>query len=120
MEVIDAAYEAHEEEGEVSLMITKHCLRFSFNLCPKQAKGVKGVMGQVRADPMTLKSGNETYTLKFECLAVRDARDGQDEKTRSQIAAAQRIALYRPADFFQAAPAIMLAAVSRETANPCA
>ncbi|HJV06115.1 MAG TPA: U32 family peptidase [Chromobacteriaceae bacterium] len=67
VEVIDAAYEAHEEEGEVSLMITKHCLRFSFNLCPKQAKGVKGVMGQVRADPMTLKSGNETYTLKFEC-----------------------------------------------------
>lgn len=67
VEVIEAAYEAHEEAGEVSLMITKHCLRFSFNLCPKQAKGVQGVMGQVRADPMTLKSGNETYTLKFEC-----------------------------------------------------
>ncbi|MDN0083678.1 U32 family peptidase [Crenobacter sp. SG2305] len=67
VEVIDAAYEAHQEEGEVSLMITKHCLRFSYNLCPKQAKGVKGVMGQVRAEPMTLKTGNETYTLKFEC-----------------------------------------------------
>uniref|UniRef100_A0A8W7P8Q0 Peptidase U32 collagenase domain-containing protein n=1 Tax=Anopheles coluzzii TaxID=1518534 RepID=A0A8W7P8Q0_ANOCL len=66
VEVIDAAYEAHQEEGEVSLMITKHCLRFSYNLCPKQAKGVKGVMGQVRAEPMTLKSGNETYTLKFD------------------------------------------------------
>ena len=48
-------------------MITKHCLRYSYNLCPKQAKGVTGVMGQVRADPMVLKSGNETYTLKFEC-----------------------------------------------------
>ncbi|MCW3480979.1 U32 family peptidase [Neisseriaceae bacterium JH1-16] len=67
VEVIDAAYEAHQEEGEVSLMITKHCLRFSYNLCPKQAKGVKGVMGQVRAEPMTLKTGNETYTLKFDC-----------------------------------------------------
>ncbi|TCP10260.1 putative protease [Crenobacter luteus] len=67
VEVIDAAYEAHQEDGEVSLMITKHCLRFSFNLCPKQAKGVKGVMGQVRAEPMTLKTGNETYTLKFDC-----------------------------------------------------
>lgn len=65
--LIDAAYEAHEEPDEVSLMITKHCLRFSFNLCPKQAKGVQGVMGQVRADPMVLKNGNETYTLKFEC-----------------------------------------------------
>lgn len=48
-------------------MITKHCLRFSYNLCPKQAKGVQGVMGQVRADPLILKNGDETYTLKFEC-----------------------------------------------------
>ncbi|HYD81719.1 MAG TPA: U32 family peptidase [Paucimonas sp.] len=65
--LIDAAYEAHEEAGEVSLMITKHCLRFSFNLCPKQAKGVQGVQGQVRAEPMTLVSGNERYTLRFDC-----------------------------------------------------
>jgi 23S rRNA 5-hydroxycytidine C2501 synthase len=65
--LIDAAYESHEEPGEVSLMITKHCLRFSFNLCPKQAKGVQGVQGQVRAEPMTLVSGNERYTLRFDC-----------------------------------------------------
>ena len=65
--LIAAAYEAHEEAGEVSLMITKHCLRFSFNLCPKQAKGVQGVQGQVRAEPMTLVSGEERYTLKFDC-----------------------------------------------------
>ncbi|MBB5019368.1 putative protease [Chitinivorax tropicus] len=65
--LIDAAYEAHEEGGEVSLMITKHCLRFSFNLCPKQAKGVKGVQGQVRAEPMTLVNGNERLTLRFDC-----------------------------------------------------
>ena len=67
VQLIDAAYEAHEEPGEVSLMITKHCLRFSFNLCPKQAKGVQGVQGQVRAEPMTLVSGDERYTLKFDC-----------------------------------------------------
>ncbi|WP_269531781.1 U32 family peptidase [Chitinimonas sp. BJYL2] len=67
VQLIEAAYEAHEEPGEVSLMITKHCLRFSYNLCPKQAKGVKGVQGQVRAEPMTLKTGNETYTLRFDC-----------------------------------------------------
>ncbi|HKS15346.1 MAG TPA: U32 family peptidase, partial [Pseudomonas sp.] len=35
VKLIDAAYEAHEETGEVPVMITKHCLRFSFNLCPK-------------------------------------------------------------------------------------
>jgi len=67
VQLIAAAYEAHEEAGEVPLMITKHCLRFSFNLCPKQAKGVQGVQGQVRAEPMTLVSGEETYTLRFDC-----------------------------------------------------
>ena len=65
--LIDAAFEAHEESGEVSLMVTKHCLRFSFNLCPKQAKGVTGVQGQIRAEPMTLVSGGEKYTLRFDC-----------------------------------------------------
>ncbi len=65
--LIGAAYEAHEEPGDVSLMITKHCLRYSFNLCPKQAKGVTGVQGQVRAEPMTLMSGNERLTLRFDC-----------------------------------------------------
>ena len=67
MGLIDAAYEAHQEPGEVSLMITKHCLRFSFNLCPKQAKGVQGVQGQVKAEPMTLSTGDDTYTLRFDC-----------------------------------------------------
>jgi putative protease len=67
VQLIAAAYESHEEPGEVPLMITKHCLRFSFNLCPKQAKGVQGVQGQVRAEPMTLVSGDERYTLKFDC-----------------------------------------------------
>ena len=67
VEMIAAAYEAHEEEGEVPVMITKHCLRFSFNLCPKQAKGVQGVQGQVKAEPMVLVNGDQKYTLKFDC-----------------------------------------------------
>lgn len=67
VKLIDAAYEAHEEAGEVSLMITKHCLRFSFNLCPKQAKGVQGVHGQVKAEPMTMVHGKEVLTLRFDC-----------------------------------------------------
>jgi putative protease len=67
--LIDAAYEAHEEAGEVPLMITKHCLRHAFNLCPHQAKGVTGVQGQVRAEPMTLVQGNEELKLVFDCRA---------------------------------------------------
>ncbi|MCE5181363.1 MAG: U32 family peptidase [Betaproteobacteria bacterium] len=69
VKLIDGAYEAHGETGEVSLMITKHCLRYSFSLCPKQAAGVAGVQGQVRAEPMTLVNGNERLTLKFDCKA---------------------------------------------------
>jgi putative protease len=67
VKLIAAAYESHEEEGEVSLMITKHCVRFSMSLCPKQAKGVTGVQGQVRAEPLTLINGKEKLTLRFDC-----------------------------------------------------
>lgn len=67
--LIAAAYEAHEEAGDVPLMITKHCLRHAFNLCPHQAKGVTGVQGQVRAEPMTLVQGDEELQLTFDCRA---------------------------------------------------
>jgi len=64
VQLIDAAYEAHEEKGEVPVMITKHCLRFAFNLCPKQAKGN---IKSWKATPMQLVQGDETLTLKFDC-----------------------------------------------------
>ena len=65
--VIASAYEAHETQDEVPLMITKHCVRFSLSMCPKQAKGVKGVQGQVRAEPLTITHEDQTYTLHFDC-----------------------------------------------------
>jgi putative protease len=67
VKVIDAAFEANQEQGEVSLMITKHCVRFSLSLCPKQAKGVTGVQGQVKAEPLQLVNGKEKLTLRFDC-----------------------------------------------------
>ena len=67
VKVIGAAYESQEEEGEVSLMITKHCVRWSMSLCPKQAKGVTGVQGTVKAEPMQLINGKEKLTLRFDC-----------------------------------------------------
>ena len=54
------AYEANLERGEVSLMITRHCLRYSFNLCPKEVKGI-------RPDPLTLENGGQKFTLRFDC-----------------------------------------------------
>ena len=69
VKLIDAAYEAHEETGEVSLMITRHCIRYSLSLCPKQARGVIGVHGTVRVEPMTLVNGSEKLRLEFDCKA---------------------------------------------------
>ena len=60
--LIEEAYEAGNEKGMVSLMITRHCLRYSFNLCPKEVKHLK-------PDPMTLVNGNEKLILKFDCKA---------------------------------------------------
>jgi len=67
VKVVAAAYESHEALGEVSLMITKHCVRWSLSLCPKQAKGVAGVQGTVRAEPLTLQHGEDRLTLRFDC-----------------------------------------------------
>jgi putative protease len=62
VKLIEDAYEAGSEKGMVSLMITRHCLRYSFNLCPKEGKYLK-------PDPMTLVNGNEKLILKFDCQA---------------------------------------------------
>ncbi len=62
VKLIDEAYEAGNEKGMVSLMITRHCLRYSFNLCPKEVKHLK-------PDPMTLMNGSEKLILKFDCKA---------------------------------------------------
>ena len=66
---IEPAFEAHSETGDVPLMITRHCLRYSFSLCPRQAKGVLGVQGQVRAEPMALVEGKHVFRLEFDCRA---------------------------------------------------
>ncbi len=69
VKLIAPAYEAMEELGEVSLMITKHCVRYSLSLCPKQAKGITGVQGTVKAEPLQLVNGKEKLTLRFDCKA---------------------------------------------------
>lgn len=75
MSVIEPAYECGEEKGEVSLMITKHCLRYSFNLCPKQIKGI-------RPDPMILNNGDEELTLRFDCKSCEMHVIGKRKKSR--------------------------------------
>ncbi len=69
VKLIELAFEALQEAGQVSLMITKHCVRFSLSLCPRQAKGVTGVQGTVKAEPLQLVNGKERLTLRFDCKA---------------------------------------------------
>ena len=95
VQVIDAAYESHEEEGEVSLMITKHCVRFSLNLCPKQAKGVTGVQGTVRAEPLQLINGKEKLTLRFDCRPCEMHVMGKIKQSVLKAAAASPITFYK-------------------------
>ncbi len=105
VKVIAAAYESHEEEGEVSLMITKHCVRFSLSLCPKQAKGVTGVQGTVRAEPLTLINGKEKLTLRFDCKPCEMHVVGKMKK--SVLNQAEREAEVIPLKFYRTRPPAM-------------
>lgn len=95
VKVIGAAYESHEELGEASLMITKHCVRFSLSLCPKQAKGVTGVQGTVRAEPMTLQHGDDTFTLRFDCKPCEMHVVGKMQKHVLKALKAEPVTFYK-------------------------
>ncbi len=94
VKMIAAAYEANKELDEVPLMITKHCLRFSHGLCPKEAKGVIGVQGTVTAEPMTLINGNDRYTLKFDCKPCEMHVMGKIRKNILQIPEPQPVSFF--------------------------
>jgi collagenase-like PrtC family protease len=94
VKLIAKAYEANEELGEVPVMITKHCLRYSHGLCPKEAKGVIGVQGTVTAEPMTLISGNDRYTLKFDCKPCEMHVMGQIRKPILKLGPPQAITFF--------------------------
>ena len=83
VQLIADAYECGRETGLVSLMITKHCLRYSFNLCPKQVKGI-------RPDPMTLLSDGEPLSLRFDCKRCEMHVLGKLKKARTVTMVPQR------------------------------
>ena len=102
--VIDAAYESKEEEGEVSLMITKHCVRYSLSLCPKQAKGVIGVKGTIKAEPLHLINGKEKLTLRFDCKPCEMHVVGKIKRSViNQFAQEQEVAA-QPMQFYRTKP----------------
>ncbi len=96
--VVEPAFESHQALGEVSLMITRHCVRYSLSLCPRQAKGVTGVQGTLRADPLTLVHEDLRYTLRFDCKACEMHVEGAIQPhVLAAAPAALRIQRSRPA-----------------------
>ncbi|HEX6019514.1 MAG TPA: U32 family peptidase [Burkholderiaceae bacterium] len=93
--IVEAAYESHQARGDVSLMITKHCVRWSLSLCPKQAKGVTGVQGTIRAEPLTMTSGGDTLTLRFDCKPCEMHVVGRIKRHVLDEARAQPISFFR-------------------------
>lgn len=74
---IQDTYEKNGVTEDVPLMITKHCLRFNFNLCPKEVPGIK-------ADPMVLEIGNDVLKLVFDCLKCEMMVVGENRQVRGQ------------------------------------
>ena len=104
VQVIDAAYESKEEEGEVSLMITKHCVRFSLSLCPKQAKGVIGVKGTIKAEPLHLINGKEKLTLRFDCKPCEMHVVGKMKRSVINQFAQEQALAEQPMQFYRTRP----------------
>ncbi len=102
VKVIAPAYESHEELGEVSLMITKHCVRWTMSLCPKQAKGVVGVKGTIKAEPLQLINGSEKLTLRFDCKPCEMHVVGKMKKSVLNQAAREAQAV--PMKFYKTRP----------------
>lgn len=76
-------------------MITKHCVRFSLNLCPKQAKGVTGVQGTLRAEPLQLINGKEKLTLRFDCKPCEMHVMGKIKPSVLKAASASPLRFYK-------------------------
>ena len=91
----DLARAIAEALGEVPLMITKHCVRWSLSLCPKQAKGVTGVQGTVRAEPLTLTHGEDRLTLRFDCKPCEMHVVGAMRKNVLKALKAEPLTFYR-------------------------
>ncbi|MGI2260076.1 peptidase U32 family protein [Shewanella sp. GXUN23E] len=54
------AYEVRPVKGDAPLMITKHCIRYSYNMCPKEVPGLK-------AEPLEMELGGKQFKLVFDC-----------------------------------------------------
>ena len=71
------AYECNRETTPVPLMVSKHCLRYDFGMCPKLNKGQ-------RPDPLQIKRGQDVFTLRFDCRRCEMQVIGELKKRRGK------------------------------------
>ncbi|WOT05701.1 peptidase U32 family protein [Shewanella youngdeokensis] len=74
---IQDTYEKNGVTEDVPLMVTKHCLRFNFNLCPKEVPGIK-------AEPMVLEIGKDVLKLVFDCPKCEMLVVGENRQVRAE------------------------------------
>ncbi len=77
-------------------------MRYSLSLCPKQAKGVIGVQGTLRAEPLTLMHGNDRLTLRSDCKPCEMHVVGRMRKNVLKDAAREAAAV--PIRFYRTRP----------------
>lgn len=63
MQEISFAYEKERPKGRVSVLESKHCLRYCFNLCPLRHK--------VKPQELYLVIGTRRFDLEFDCRRCR-------------------------------------------------
>ncbi|MBR9728523.1 U32 family peptidase [Shewanella intestini] len=73
---IEDTYEKNNVLHDAPLMVTKHCLRYSFNLCPKEVEGIK-------AEPMHLDIGKDKLKLVFDCQKCEMMIVGSNQLVKS-------------------------------------
>lgn len=74
------------------------------SLCPKQAKGVTGVQGTIKAEPLMLINGKEKLTLRFDCKPCEMHVVGKMKKSVLNQHAKETEALAVPLQFYRARP----------------
>lgn len=54
------AFEVKKPEGPAPVLVSRHCLRYCFNMCPKRE--------HTKIKPLILKIGKSFFELKFDCV----------------------------------------------------
>lgn len=88
--ITEPALETGSVTRDVTLMLTKHCVRYALGLCLKdnieKVKADPTLKDRYRPDPLILKSGPNTYRATFDCKKCEMTLTGH-VKTKTSLGA---------------------------------